>query len=372
MMTIISRCYSLQSCIRNKTYSNVDIYCTTSNNEKVNLIEIEKSESRIIIECCTDDKPILLNLNTTFPETINKTFSNITLKNCTLPQHQSFGALFRYLGIGDGNLKFEFEAKNVGSSLRGRFSSGFKNVVILNLSSNGITQLDDDVFKSLSNLATLDLSNNQISELSKNVFESLVNLVTLNLSDNKLTFLYEGMFKHQTQLDTLTLDYNQIKNLTSEVFEGLRSLKKLNLDFNSIQIQLTDDVFNNIPKLSEISFGGFNTQIPYNIFTNNSELKCIFLQKAKLTGLNVTGLEELSMKYIHLMNITGISNITAIALTDSRIQSLPHNSFENSSGMTHINLSSNKLYKLEDGLFNGLHELKKLDLSRNNLSSISE
>lgn len=373
------------SLLLNCKFPNGTLKIITSNFGKVDMI------------CETDTKePVLIPSYIHKFSYINKEFSvsylkldDISIKNCRI---NSFGALIENFQIKEKILRFE--GINIGSSLDGRFASGFENLKTLVLSNNNNLELNEHDFESLKDLSELDLSRNEIYELPENVFAGLTlseldlshndmpelpenvfkhlkELKTLKLNSNKLQYLHPLMFTQQKQLNVLYLDNNRLHNLTREMFEGLDSLTVLTIDRNRFHT-VKDDVFDNIPMLQLINFGNGNIVIPYNIFAKNYHLKYVKLLRVKIpNGLNLTSLETLRIKWSEIVNISGLSNIKTVYLTEGHVHLLDVNSFESQSGMTNLSLSSNELTDLNDGLFNGLKELISLQLSDNNLTNIS-
>ncbi|XP_044165200.1 carboxypeptidase N subunit 2-like isoform X1 [Acropora millepora] len=74
--------------------------------------------------------------------------------------------------------KVDCEGKGINSSLLLNISFP-TNTTRLNLSSNAITQLPENVFSGLTNLQWLNLNKNGITQLPENVFSGLNNLKEL-------------------------------------------------------------------------------------------------------------------------------------------------------------------------------------------------
>lgn len=232
------------------------------------------------------------------------------------------------------------------------FGIEFKDLAVLSLHNNGIDELSKIVFHRLLNLTELDLSENKISFLPENVFESLEELLTLKLSGNKLKSLEEGTFRYQTKLETLDLDHNNLVYLTKETFTGLSSLKDLRLHKNNFT-RLSRMVFHNLPNLRSIYLGNTDVkcEIPDDIFTGNNYLIDVHLERVKVTKQSLTNFR--------------ISKLSIMESEFEHLFALPRN-------ITKLNLSYNQLTNLYDGLFDGQEQLSTLQLSYNNLSTISK
>lgn len=323
--------------------------------------------------------PVLIDF-TTFPaQRLGDKFGHIEfrgvkIENCIVPNGNSFDDLFKHFGIDKSLRILSFEGLNIGSSLDNRFSTGFNEVEKLVLPVNGIVDVSKPLFESMKSLSTLDLSFNQITKLPSNVFYDLVNLTVLNLAGNKLKYLPAGTFANQTKLKKLYLGENRLETLTNETFRGLDSLVILSFHGNILP-DLADDVFHNIPKLRQILLGHGNMKIPSKIFASNKRLKYVELRKVNIgNGLLVSGLEELIITRSQLSIVTGLSNITNITIAECTLSNtaLTSTTFKELSSTRNLNLASNGLEMLDDGLFDGLKNLQLLHLQNNRLAVISK
>lgn len=302
----------------------------------------------------------------------NRTLRRIKMESCTLPKGQSFGILFEHLGVDDEILAFE--GINIAQSslpLDGHFSSGFEKVENLTLFKNVIRHLKEHVFQPLTKLSNLDLRNNAIESVPEKAFKDLTELRTLKLSNNKLKSLSAGMFDSQKRLTDLYLHSNKLENLSKEMFQGLESLIVLTLHNNKFS-HLTNDVFHNLPALKQINFGNDEERanMPYTIFAKQTHLEYVFLQQVRVDeGLQLSGLERLEITSSFVGTISGLSNITMVSI--SKCKPLVVSSLKDLTSTKRLNLSSNEIISLPDGLFDGLKELDQLELSHNNLTSIS-
>jgi hypothetical protein len=114
-----------------------------------------------------------------------------------------------------------------------QYPLNIKILTYLDLSSNGLTTLGDNVFRNVSKLKTLILSNNRLGILQHRSFLSLYELETLDLRNNRLTSLTDKrLFIFQGQLRQLELSHNKITFISAEVLVPLRSLEILKLSDN--------------------------------------------------------------------------------------------------------------------------------------------
>ena len=117
-------------------------------------------------------------------------------------------------------------------------------VTTLDLSSEGITTLQDSDFSGLSGLTWLALNNNNLTSLPAGVFSGLSSLRTLLLYRSNLTSLPAEVFSGLSSLHTLNLNFNNLTSLPAGIFSGLSILTNITLIGNPLigvpRILLTD------------------------------------------------------------------------------------------------------------------------------------
>ena len=102
----------------------------------------------------------------------------------------------------------------------------------LNLSYNRILDLDSDIFSCNKNLIKLNISSNGLNELKKGLFRNLFSLEDLNLCCNSIMHLTECSFQNLMNLKRLSLSNNHITDLPVKLFCGLVCLESVDLTLN--------------------------------------------------------------------------------------------------------------------------------------------
>jgi Leucine-rich repeat (LRR) protein len=132
-----------------------------------------------------------------------------------------------------------------------------RNLHVLNLTNNDISQIKSNSFQSFVNLKELNLSINKIHALEMNCFFGLSNLCNLNLSFNKLNEIPINSFQWIPNLQELHISSNYISEIPSNSFQNLPNLHKLHLSnlsrFNFLQ---NFPIRNKNTKLNKNSFLG--------------------------------------------------------------------------------------------------------------------
>lgn len=232
------------------------------------------------------------------------------------------------LFLNNHHLNEVYLANNFIQSVPFHALAPLKELHVLDLSFNRLNEIQDDIFVLNRKMHSLQLDSNQISRLSERTFHHLYDLKSLNLVNNSLTELPKNLFKDLVKLMYLNLASNSIHTMLPDAFKGLAQLQWLNISDNPL------------------------TFLPANIFQYTSKLETLWIdttniqvvEKYTLDGLR--NLKELSMKEnIDLEDIddnifTYVTNLKFVDLSRNNLTTLPH-SLGNLRNLTHLNISQN-------------------------------
>lgn len=208
------------------------------------------------------------------------------------------------------------------------FSSGAKQLMLLNLYGNHIASLTPRGFQDLLNLRFLMLGHNQIGILKPQMFAGMRNLSDLDLPLNALTTLPSNAFKPLIALKVLDLSLNRIQRISPKAFIGLRQLLFLNLDNNSLK------------------------NIPAEAFRPLRSLEMLVLDNNLLSTLSSSTLD-------------GLGNLQELYLRNNELEHLPPDVFRNMAKLSQLALSGNRLKTVDGNMFAHVPDLKKLSLHEN-------
>lgn len=114
---------------------------------------------------------------------------------------------------------------------------GFKDLWCLRLACNRISVLPQGLFRGLAKLSQLALYNNKIFSLPEGIFDDLGALWSLGLSGNNISALPEGIFRNSVALNHLDLSHNRLLDFSESTYNDLHgSLKFLHLEGNEIMV----------------------------------------------------------------------------------------------------------------------------------------
>ncbi len=215
-----------------------------------------------------------------------------------------------------------------------------------------LSALPEDVFDGLNSLEGLNLSKNQLTALPEDVFDGLDSLQRLNLVHNQISALPESVFDGLDSLESLHLNYNQLTTLPKDVYDGLGNLDTLGLSHNQIT-GLPEDVFDGLASLSALDVSNNQiTTLPEDVFDGLASL--IFLE---VSYNQITTLPE--------DVFDGLSNLLSLYVSNNRISGLSSEVFDGLSRLVTLTLENNQISTLPDELFSGLSNLAVLYLGNN-------
>ncbi|XP_068215701.1 chondroadherin-like [Palaemon carinicauda] len=216
-------------------------------------------------------------------------------------------------------LRLEDNDINVVDSMA--FGDCCRNLDILDLTRNLLTEIPTVSFFTLTNLTYLKLDGNKIEEIGKDAFSGLTKLNTLDLANNQIATVEENAFR-KLQIRNLDLQQNKLEGLTELSFAGLENVTKwIDLSYNNFTaiptqtltnfryLRHLDLSYNEISLLEDNSFSGFGHHLRYIELNNN-----------KLQSISLDALQDLeSVQFLMLAhnNLTRLPRIIVNPVIDS-------------------------------------------------------
>lgn len=265
--------------------------------------------------------------------------------------------------------RLDFGANNARSLPDGVFCP-LHSLQALNLTSNRLSALeplrfshdDGELYpKCGGNLRSLDLSNNSLDSLPRRVFSRLELLEELYLQDNALAFIAEHAFDNLTALATLNLARNKLVHLPPELFDDAHELKEIHLQNNSLNT-LAPGLFSHLAKLLVLDL-------------SENELTEEWINSATFTGLTALYLLNLSSNKLTKLDsymFRDLGQLRVLRLENNAIQTVPENVFASLYQLNTLVLSGNKLKQIHSFTFDSLTSLALLALDNNQIGFVDD
>uniref|UniRef100_A0A182M8X8 TIR domain-containing protein n=1 Tax=Anopheles culicifacies TaxID=139723 RepID=A0A182M8X8_9DIPT len=203
------------------------------------------------------------------------------------------------------------------TSLPGTLLYGSPNITQLNLAFNQLRQLPEDLLQDQKALHILQLQHNQLTGLPNGLLKNTIELHTLKLSHNQIGELSADILKSLSKLEELYLDHNQLHTIELHAFRYTTALHTLHLQAN----QLAFETLNTLP----VPAGDTNEEEPSDIPAPDE------------FGMFVQ--DGTPFQHLHQLR--------------------------------ELDLSSNWLTAVPRDLLLNTHELQRLNLTRNNITSLT-
>lgn len=239
----------------------------------------------------------------------------------------------------------------------------------IDLGSNKIVAINENVFEYLSELGHLILSNNKIVKLLKNVFRPLLNLQIISLDGNGIEFLDDDTFAQNAKLNKVFLHNNKLTMVNSKLFRSVRLLDTLDLSYNKLSNYTLE-----VPtKLLKVEFNQLKHLHIVNSITSvlasNNEINTLSCDSHDY--MNV--IETLELDYNNISNfncIRSMMNLRDASLSHNSFVALSVSDFVNLYNLMILDLSYNKIRQINLYVLNNLDKLTTLSLAGNSLRKL--
>ncbi|GJQ76872.1 hypothetical protein Trydic_g15078 [Trypoxylus dichotomus] len=226
------------------------------------------------------------------------------------------------------------------------------------INSNELTSLENQLPKNGQRLKMIHTSDNYIEKLPQD-FKYLTSLETLFFHNNNLITL-DGMLSKLRNLERVQLENNQLVMLQEDDFSGASELQSINLAFNNLT-----SLNNSVRPLVNLTV----LNVTHNLMTTFSF--------EEIRG--VTRLTVLDISHNQISHLTGFttnvidweSNLRQLRMDHNDIYSL-NGSVSGFRNLVRLDVSHNKLTKIQPDDLIGLDRLNMLDISHNHLLTLEE
>nr|QFE31821.1 toll-like receptor 9 [Sillago sinica] len=271
-----------------------------------------------------------------------------------------------------------------------------RNNLTFDLSQNDILSLNRRVLVGMENAVCLDLSFNYMNQaLKRGMFHGMNNLVFLNLSYNRLDFYYSGALSElKATLKVLDISNNefhfQMKGMGHrfEFIQNLTNLEVLTLANNGIGMRIDRWLISS--SLKYLYFYGNHLDI---MWASENKYTHFFQNLTNLIYLDISnnGLSTISpevlcnfpksietvrigsnrLNYFPWRNISALVNLHHLDLSQNFLSKLPNKDIEFGEFFSVLDLSHNRLSFIPGDFFSKANSLRILHLNHNQIKEFS-
>lgn len=307
--------------------------------------------------------------------------TQLDLKNNKIA-HIDTGAFADLISLRKLNLN-----SNKLGKLDDKLFDGLRNLTELRIHGNKINLVASSCFESLTSLTFLDISNNKMQTPAnvRSVLQQLPNLRNLEIMSNNITtFQSWELTNGSLKLTSLDLSKNPIEvfRVTADVFPNLT---RLNIAYNSKR-HFIWDVRNKtfVRRVSSLDISSFWLSLEKMrtlLESFNSSLVTLKINKMKcnltmlvsvscaIPTMSKLQLQHNRLDFVHSNFFQLCSSVTELDLAHNNIQKIQESAFRSMPGLRILRLTNNKLTSVPTATIN-LHSLAELDLSKNKISKI--
>ncbi|CAH0547546.1 unnamed protein product [Brassicogethes aeneus] len=254
------------------------------------------------------------------------------------------------------------------------------NLKWLSIDHNNFHTLSEVSFDALSELKYLNLEFNKLKTIPTNLFKPIRHskLNDVRFSSNELTGIQSDTFRSLVSLETILLAGNKIKHIQTDAFSDLQSLSKLIIS-NNLLSRISPGAFSNLPALSKLDLqNNVLSEISFIYFANISNPLKLNLSRNQISScssdMKILNIEVLDLRYNNLPRVPNCLEHTALLkklyLDFNIISALEHNGFMHLTSLEYLSLQQNNIMIVSRKAFFGLQNLQYLDLSKNILNQL--
>lgn len=206
-------------------------------------------------------------------------------------------------------------------------------------------------------ITRLDLSHNKLRVFPEALFSSLPQLSEIKLSNNEFESIPD-LGPNAGNLSSLILASNRIGRVSSERLSPLLTLETLDLSNNNI-VDVYAGAFPPIPLKNLFMNNNRISTLEHGCFSNlSSSLLVLKLNKNRLNSIPA--------------KIFSLPHLQHLELSRNRLRRVEGLTFQGLHGLRSLKMQRNGISRLMDGAFWGLNNMEVLQLEFNNLTEVSK
>ncbi|XP_031825889.2 toll-like receptor Tollo [Nomia melanderi] len=239
---------------------------------------------------------------------------------------------------------------------------GLSNLQHLDLADNNLWTLPSELFCPVRGLASLNLTRNKLQDIVSLEFSDTAEPCTpvlemLDLSSNDLTALPDRTLSNLRSLTVLKLQENVIAAVGDHALAGLTALRSLNVSSNRL-VALPPELFSKTKELRELILSNNSLAVlAPGLLDNLDELQYLDLSSNELTN-----------RWVNRDTFSRLVRLVILDLSFNRLTRIDGHVFKGLYSLQILKLENNDIETLTDGCFGSLTNLHSLALSNNRIA----
>uniref|UniRef100_A0A2H1VMZ9 SFRICE_012721 n=1 Tax=Spodoptera frugiperda TaxID=7108 RepID=A0A2H1VMZ9_SPOFR len=227
----------------------------------------------------------------------------------------------------------------------------------LELSDPQIVEIPSGTFTGLRKLKMLNFFSNDISDVEVDSLLGLDSLESLSFSRSRLVHIAPGALTHVPKLKYLDLIKNRIAEIPPGLLTNLTELENVTIHMNDVNLKLHSNSISNLPSLKQLIIKDCGAELPNDLIIGCEALITLDLSQNRITGIPENFFKDLK-------------NIEHLDLSFNKIAKLTSGVLSPMKQLKYLNLDRNHLEVLPEFLFAGLRKLENVSINENLLTSI--
>ena len=303
--------------------------------------------------------------------------------------------------------KLEIDGNGKLQEIPSQVMSHLQALEDLSITNTAITSLPPSFMDSYQHLKIINMKNNHLNSIDVGAFNNTPELLELHLAHNKIKTIHHSIVKHTSKLKVFDISHNELSTIDNDFLGSINDLNTLDLSFNKLasvsiktnmlNLDLSSNAFtdtNNI-KVSNKSW------IQYLNLANNSlsrvtkfytidknSVPSIYAEKQQKVDISYNEVQQIDadsfssfyqIKKLDLEGnaLTNIDNLRLpsfmrrLHLAKNRFTAIPQ-IVKNFKQMRWLDLSSNQLHNITEGVFTHFEDFRYFNVSHNRLDHFPE
>ena len=192
---------------------------------------------------------------------------------------------------------------------------------------------------------------------------------SFNLENDIFTAINSNAFKKFDRLTNLCFEKICIKKLKANCFKGLGSLTKLNITFNGVLTKIEPNAFDGLTSLAEMTMNNCPfTKLESDMFTGLSNVKTLRIRGNR--GGVISDREWTNTKAKRRNLFSQFKNLTELTIERTKLTYIDEHFFQGLDQLKSLELRHNPIKRIDATALNGLPKLERVFAFCNHMETV--